>query len=72
MTLCIVAGYIRVLMNVLAFAICFSNKKIFSALYFIRLALPVNFNEFTLRASCLILDSNGSVVYAFLVLCVMG
>uniref|UniRef100_A0A7N0T0Q2 CDP-diacylglycerol--inositol 3-phosphatidyltransferase n=1 Tax=Kalanchoe fedtschenkoi TaxID=63787 RepID=A0A7N0T0Q2_KALFE len=30
-----IIGYIRVLMNVLAFAICFSNKKLFSALYFI-------------------------------------
>ncbi|CAM8926588.1 unnamed protein product [Rhodiola kirilowii] len=30
-----IIGYIRVLMNVLAFAICFSNKKLFSVLYFI-------------------------------------
>ncbi|KAL9672716.1 hypothetical protein QQ045_028968 [Rhodiola kirilowii] len=30
-----IIGYIRVLMNILAFAICFSNKKLFSALYFI-------------------------------------
>ncbi|CAM8976053.1 unnamed protein product [Rhodiola kirilowii] len=30
-----IIGYIRVLMNILAFAICFSNKILFSALYFI-------------------------------------
>lgn len=34
-----VTGYVRVLMNVLAFAICFSNKKIFSVLYFIRYSI---------------------------------
>ena len=30
------AGYIRVLMNCYAFAICFSNKQLFSFLYFVR------------------------------------
>ncbi|XP_078439471.1 putative CDP-diacylglycerol--inositol 3-phosphatidyltransferase 2 [Wolffia australiana] len=30
-----IIGYIRVLMNVVAFAICFSNKRLFSILYFL-------------------------------------
>ncbi|KAI4368297.1 hypothetical protein MLD38_016871 [Melastoma candidum] len=30
-----IIGYIRVLMNCVAFAICFSNKRLFSLLYFI-------------------------------------
>ncbi|XP_034679612.1 CDP-diacylglycerol--inositol 3-phosphatidyltransferase 1 [Vitis riparia] len=30
-----IIGYIRVLMNVVAFALCFSNKKLFSVLYFL-------------------------------------
>nr|GEV60153.1 probable CDP-diacylglycerol--inositol 3-phosphatidyltransferase 2 [Tanacetum cinerariifolium] len=30
-----IIGYIRVLMNVFAFAICFTNKELFSILYFI-------------------------------------
>ncbi|KAF8033192.1 hypothetical protein BT93_D1944 [Corymbia citriodora subsp. variegata] len=30
-----IIGYIRVLMNCVAFAICFSNKKLFSVLYFL-------------------------------------
>uniref|UniRef100_A0A1D1XHP2 CDP-diacylglycerol--inositol 3-phosphatidyltransferase n=1 Tax=Anthurium amnicola TaxID=1678845 RepID=A0A1D1XHP2_9ARAE len=30
-----IIGYIRVLMNCMAFALCFSNKKIFAVLYFI-------------------------------------
>ncbi|KAK1259085.1 putative CDP-diacylglycerol--inositol 3-phosphatidyltransferase 2 [Acorus gramineus] len=30
-----IIGYIRILMNCVAFAICFSNKKLFSILYFI-------------------------------------
>lgn len=30
------AGYIRIIMNCLAFAVCFSNKKLFSILYLIR------------------------------------
>ncbi|KAK9270837.1 hypothetical protein L1049_026423 [Liquidambar formosana] len=30
-----IIGYIRVLMNCIAFALCFSNKKLFSILYFI-------------------------------------
>lgn len=30
------AGYIRILMNIFAFAICFSDRKLFSLLYFIR------------------------------------
>lgn len=33
------AGYIRVLMNIVAFALCFSNKIIFSVLYFVRWVL---------------------------------
>lgn len=33
-----IIGYIRVLMNCVAFCICFSNKKVFSALYFISFA----------------------------------
>ncbi|KAK1312728.1 CDP-diacylglycerol--inositol 3-phosphatidyltransferase 1 [Acorus calamus] len=31
-------GYIRILMNCVAFALCFSNKKLFSILYFIRVS----------------------------------
>ncbi|KAK6927297.1 CDP-alcohol phosphatidyltransferase [Dillenia turbinata] len=30
-----IIGYVRVLMNCVGFALCFSNKKLFSALYFI-------------------------------------
>ncbi|KAL5730733.1 CDP-diacylglycerol--inositol 3-phosphatidyltransferase [Ranunculus cassubicifolius] len=30
-----IIGYIRILMNIVAFARCFSDKKLFSALYFI-------------------------------------
>ncbi|TQD82380.1 hypothetical protein C1H46_032072 [Malus baccata] len=30
-----IIGYIRVLMNCFAFALCFSNKKLFSVLYFV-------------------------------------
>ncbi|KAG7010848.1 CDP-diacylglycerol--inositol 3-phosphatidyltransferase 1 [Cucurbita argyrosperma subsp. argyrosperma] len=30
-----IIGYIRVLMNIVAFALCFSNKIIFSVLYFV-------------------------------------
>ncbi|PON45072.1 CDP-diacylglycerol-inositol 3-phosphatidyltransferase, eukaryote [Parasponia andersonii] len=30
-----IIGYIRILMNCFAFAICFSNKKLFSVLYFL-------------------------------------
>ncbi|KAK1265152.1 CDP-diacylglycerol--inositol 3-phosphatidyltransferase 1 [Acorus gramineus] len=30
-----IIGYIRILMNCVAFALCFSNKKLFSILYFI-------------------------------------
>lgn len=30
-----IIGYVRVLMNCIAFALCFSNKKVFSVLYFI-------------------------------------
>ncbi|XP_059631826.1 CDP-diacylglycerol--inositol 3-phosphatidyltransferase 1-like [Cornus florida] len=30
-----IIGYIRILMNCTAFAVCFSNKKLFSTLYFI-------------------------------------
>lgn len=33
-----IIGYIRILMNIVAFAICFSNKYIFSILYFISFA----------------------------------
>ncbi|MQM00429.1 hypothetical protein Taro_033164 [Colocasia esculenta] len=34
-----IIGYIRVLMNCLAFALCFSNKRIFAILYFVSFVL---------------------------------
>jgi len=30
------AGYMRVLLNCIAFSVCFSNKTLFSLLYFFR------------------------------------
>lgn len=33
---CKMAGYMRVLLNCIAFAVCFSNKTLFSLLYFFR------------------------------------
>ncbi|KAJ9538065.1 hypothetical protein OSB04_030798 [Centaurea solstitialis] len=38
-----IIGYIRVLMNCFAFGICFSNKELFSVLYFISFAVSASF-----------------------------
>ncbi|OWM80428.1 hypothetical protein CDL15_Pgr019708 [Punica granatum] len=36
--ICCYAGYLRVLMNCVAFGVCFSNKRLFSVLYFLRIS----------------------------------
>jgi hypothetical protein len=59
------SGYTRVLMNCYAFAICFSNKWLFCALYFIRWGFCVSWRVILVLSFDLIYISNIIGVFFF-------